>query len=256
MNRCGTGLVEAVVAAALTALLVVSALGVLSSLQRSTGRFAARALSDQVIRGASQLFRSELRDLSPPAGEILSFTPASITYRAVRGTGIACGVAGGKLQVIAGTWAPLRQPAGGRDSLVLLGQPADTEVVVAALGPATAGVCPDGVASVSLPYGVQLPDPSLAARYPSPVLLSELMEIRGYESGGEWWIGVRSVSAGEVIQPAHGPIAVNGLRVVGFDSMGAVTAIPARVSHLLLVLRVPSGDSTEVHLDLSRGALR
>ena len=147
-------------------------------------------------------------------------------------------------------------PSGGRDSLVLLGQPADTEMVVAALGSATAGFCPDGVTSVSLPYGVQPPDPASVARFPSPVLLSEVMEIRGYQSGGEWWVGVRSVSAGEVIQPAHGPIAVNGLRVVGFDSTGAVTAIPARVSHLLLVLRVLSGDSTEVHLDLSRGALR
>ena len=256
MNCRGTGLVEAVVAAALTALLVLSALGSLSSLQRSTGRFASRALSDQVIRGAAQLFRSELRDLSPQAGEILALTPTSITYRAVRGTGIACGVAGGKLQVVAGTWAPLRQPAGGRDSLVLLGQPADTEVVVSALGSATAGVCPDGVASVSLSYGVQLPDPAPVARYPSPVLVSEVMEIRGYQSAGEWWIGVRSVSAGEVIQPAHGPIAANGLRLVGLDSAGAVTAIPARVSHLLLVLKVPSGDSTEVHLDLSSGALR
>ena len=256
MNRRGTGLVEAVVAAALTALLVLSALGALSSLQRSTGRFAARALSDQVIRGATQLFRSELRDLSPRSGEILSITPASITYRAVRGTGIACGVAGGKLQVIAGTWAPLRQPAGGRDSLVVLGQPADTEMVVAALGSATAGFCLDGVASVSLPYGVLLPDPASVARFPSPVLLSEVMEIRGYQSGGEWWVGVRSVSAGEVIQPAHGPITLNGLRVVGFDSTGAVTAIPSRVSHLLLVLNVPSGDSAEVHLDLSSGALR
>jgi hypothetical protein len=128
--------------------------------------------------------------------------------------------------------------------------------VVAALGPATAAICPDSVASVSLSYAVQVPDPASLARYPSPILLSEVMEIRGYESGGEWWIGVRSVSAGEVVQPAHGPIMANGLRIVGLDSAGAVTAIPARVSHLLLVLKVPSGDSTEVHLDLSRGALR
>lgn len=253
MNRRGTGLVEAVVAATLTALLVVSALVALSGLQRTTGRFAARALSDQAVRGAVQLLRSELRDLSPVAGEILSFTPASITYRAVRGTGIACGAVGGKLQVIAGTWAPLRQPAGDRDSLVLLGQPADTEVVVAAVGAATTGFCPDGVASMSLPYVVGTPDPAAFARYPTPLLLSEVMEIRGYESGGEWWIGVRSVSAGELIQPAHGPIAPNGLRIVASDSAGAPTLIPARVSQLLVVLKVPSGDSTVFALDFSRG---
>ena len=256
MNRRGTALIEAAIASALTGLLVVVALGALSSLQRSTGRFASRALSDQVLRGATQLLRSELRDLAPAAGEILSFTPGSITYRAVRGTGLACGANGGRIQVISSTWASLRQPAAGRDSLVLLGQPANTEVAVSSSGPATAGLCPDGVVSMSLPYGPQVPDPSPAARYPSPLLLTEVMEIRGYESGGEWWVGARSVSAGEVIQPALGPIAFNGLRIVALDSSGAATLVPAQVTHLLFVVKAPSGDSIVVALDMSRGALR
>src|SRR5262245_7526406 len=256
MNRRGTGLLEAVIASALTALLMVAALGALSSLQRSTGRFASRALSDQVIRGATQLIRSELRDISPAAGEILAFTPSSITYRAVRGTGISCVANGGRIQVISGTWAPLRQPAAGRDSLVILGQPPDTEVVVSSLGATATGFCPDGVVSMSLPYAVGASDPAAAARYPSPVLVTEVMELRGYESGGEWWIGARSVSAGEVIQPALGPIAGNGLRIVAFDSARTPTNTPRLVSHLLFVIRVPSGDSAEVHLDLSKGAWR
>jgi hypothetical protein len=106
--------------------------------------------------------------------------PGSISYRAVRGSGIACGVSGGRIHVVASTWAPLRQPALGRDSLVLLGQAGETEVVVASGGPVVASFCPDGVASMSLPYVVSGLDPALAARYPTPVLLSEIMEIRGY----------------------------------------------------------------------------
>jgi hypothetical protein len=256
MNRRGTGLVEAIMAAGLTALLVIAALGALSSLQRSTGRFAARALSDQVLRGATHLLRSELGDLAPSAGEIGALGPGSITYRAVRGTGIACGASGGRIHVAASSWAPLRQPAAGRDSLVLLGQPPETEVVVAASGPATAGVCPDGVASMSLPYVVSMPDPASMARYPTPILVSEVMEIRGYESGGEWWIGMRSVSAGEVIQPAHGPIAVNGLAFAALDSAGSPTLLPGLVRHLAVSLRLPSGDSTAVQLDYSSRAWR
>ena len=251
VTRRGTGLIEAVVAAGLTALLVIAALGALSSLQRSTGRFAARALSDQVLRGATHLLRSELGDLAPSAGEIGALGPGSITYRAVRGTGIACGASGGRIHLIAGTWAPLRQPAAGRDSLVLLGQPGETEVVVAASGPATAGVCPDGVVSMSLPYVAGFPDPASAARYPAPILVSEVMEIRGYESGGEWWIGMRSVSAGEVIQPAHGPVAVSGLALAALDSAGIPTLVPGLVRHLALSVRLPSGDSASVHLDFS-----
>jgi hypothetical protein len=256
MNRRGTGLIEAVVAAGLTALLVLAALGALSGLQRSAGRFASRALADQTLRGVAQLVRSELGDLASHSGELLSLSAGAITYRAIRGTGIACGSGGGRIHVVASTWAPLRQPAAGRDSLVLLGQPADTEVVVSSSGPAATGFCPDGVASMSLPYASGAPDPAPVARYPSPLIVSEVIELRAYESGGEWWVGVRSVSAGEVIQPAHGPIAANGLRIVALDSAGVPTGVPSRVSHLVFLVRVPSGDSTEVRLDYSRGVWR
>jgi hypothetical protein len=256
LSRRGTGLVEAVVAALLTALLVVAALGSLAHLQRPLGRFTYRVLSEQSIRGTAQLLRSELRDLAPGAGELLTVGPGSLTYRAVRGTGRACSAGGGRVQVAASTWSPLRQPAAGRDSLVLLAQPGDTEVVVAAAGPTIAGTCPDGVASVALPYATNAPDPVAPAAFPAPLLVSEVMEIRAYESGGEWWVGVRSISAGESIQPAHGPLAANGLRISAFDSAGMPTLIPARVTHLAFFLRSASGDSLEFRLDYSRGVWR
>ena len=256
LTRRGTALAEAVVAAVLTAALVVSALGALSHLQRSVGRLVGRSLSDQSLRGAAQLLRSELRDLSPSAGELLALGPTSLTYRAVRATGIACGSAGGRVLVAASSWSQLRQPAAWRDSLVLLGQPGDTEAVVASSGAGVAGSCPDGVASVSLPYASGMPDPAITAAYPAPVLLSETMEIRAYQSAGEWWIGVRSVSAGEVIQPAHGPVASDGFRITALDSAGAATFAPDRVAHLSFVVKSFRGDSLELHLDYSRGVWR
>lgn len=256
LSRRGTGLVEAVVAALLTALLVVAALGSFAHLQRALGRFTGRVLSDQAIRGTAQLLRSELRDMAPGAGELLSVSPGSLTYRAVRGTGRACSAGGGKVQVAAPTWSPLRQPAAGRDSLVLLAQPGDTEVVVAAAGPSIAGVCPDGVASVALSYTIGVPDPIATAAFPAPLLVSEVMEIRAYQSGGEWWVGVRSISAGESIQPAHGPIGPDGLRILAFDSAGMPTLIPERVTHLAFLLKSASGDSLELRLDYSKGAWR
>lgn len=256
LTRRGTGLVEAVVAALLTALLVVAALGSLARLQRALARFTGRTVSDQALRGAVQLLRSELRDLAPAAGELLTVGASSLTYRAVRGTGRACGTGGGKVLVSAATWSPLRQPAPGRDSLVLLAQPGDTEVVVAAAGPSVLGNCPDGVASVALPYVTSTPDPAAFASFPSPVLVSEVMEIRAYQSGGEWWIGVRSISAGETVQPAHGPIAPDGFRIAAFDSGGVPTMVPARVSHLAFMVKSPSGDSLELRLDFSKGVWR
>jgi len=256
LNCRGSSLVEAVVAAALTALLVVSALSSLAALQRTVGRFTGRALGHQAVRGTAQLLRSELGDLAPGAGDLVSFGAGSLIYRAVRGSGLACGSDAGRLLVVASSWSSLRQPAAARDSLLLLAQPADTQIVLAAAGPPLAAVCPDGVASVALPFALAGPDPVSGASFPVPVLLSEVMEIRGYESGGQWWVGVRSISAGETIQPAYGPIAPSGLMVKALDSAGTVTLDPSRVSHLVFTILGAQGDSIDVRLDYSRGVWR
>jgi hypothetical protein len=64
MTRRGTGLVEAVVAALLTALVVVSALGSLARLQRSVGGFVGRRFRVR-LSGNRTTARSG-RDLSYP----------------------------------------------------------------------------------------------------------------------------------------------------------------------------------------------
>jgi hypothetical protein len=255
LTRRGTGLVEAVVAALLTAVLVIAALGSLAGLQRSAGRFASRAVSNQAVRGTVQLLRSELRDLAPAAGELVALGASSLSYRAVRATGLACAEDSGRLQVVAASWSSLRQPAAGRDSVVLIAQPGDAELVVASGGSALSGSCPDGVASMALPYLAGPPDLA-AASYPAPVLVTEVMEIRAYESGGEWWLGMRSVSAGETIQPAFGPIATDGLRITALDSAGVPTLSPTRVSLLSFMVKSAAGDSLELFLDYSRGVWR
>jgi hypothetical protein len=243
------------VAALLTAVLVIAALGSLAGLQRSALRFAGRSVSNQSVRGTVQLLRSELRDLAPTAGELVAFGSGFISYRAVRGTGLACAEGGGRVQIVAASWSPLRQPSAGRDSLVLLAQSADTELVVASAGSAVAGSCPSGVASVALPYVPGMPNLA-GASYPAPLLVTEVMEIRAYESGGEWWVGVRSVSAGETIQPAFGPIAVDGLRITALDSAGVPTVSPSQVSILSFMVKSAAGDSLELFLDYSRGVWR
>lgn len=253
LNPRGYGLIEAVVAAGLAALLATSALAGLSRLQRDVGRYAGRAAAGQTLRGAAQLLRFELRDLAPAAGEILAFSPGSIIYRATRGSGEACGFAPGAILVDVTTWSSLRQPAAGRDTLVLLAQPGDVEIVVAASGSGVTATCPNGAPAQTLPYDVPVPDPIAGASFPAPLLLTEAMEIRGYASAGEWWIGARSVSAGETIQPAFGPIAPSGLQVVALDSVGSPTTMPGQVRHLVLSITAPSGDSLQLRLDLSRG---
>jgi hypothetical protein len=46
------------------------------------------------------------------------------------------------------------------------------------------------------------------------------MQIKLYQSQGNYWLGARSVSAGEVIQPVLGPLDNNGLSFAFRDSAG------------------------------------
>ena len=64
------------------------------------------------------------------------------------------------------------------------------------------------------------------------------MELRLYQSGGQYWLGSRSVSGGEAqIQPALGPLAPDGLRLAYARADGGATASPAEVAFVRLVLR-------------------
>ena len=55
-----------------------------------------------------------------------------------------------------------------------------------------------------------------------PVRLFEIMQLKLYQSQGSHWLGARSVSAGEVIQPVLGPLDSNGLAITFRDSVGAL----------------------------------
>jgi hypothetical protein len=67
-------------------------------------------------------------------------------------------------------------------------------------------------------------DPVLAAadsiRLDAPVRTFEVMQLRLYRAAPAWWLGARSVSGGEIIQPVLGPLDPGGLRLAYFDSTG------------------------------------
>ncbi|MBA3258765.1 MAG: hypothetical protein H0T68_04780, partial [Gemmatimonadales bacterium] len=49
-----------------------------------------------------------------------------------------------------------------------------------------------------------------------PVRLFEIMELQYYPQGGQAWLGMRSVSRGEAIQPLIGPLADSTATARGF----------------------------------------
>jgi hypothetical protein len=252
LNPRGTALAELLVAAVLTAALMTAALDALSFLQRSVTRQASRTTSAQTLRAATQLFSSELRDLSPPAGDLMGMSPNSIVYRAVRGTGVGCATSLDGLHLLAGSFRALRLPGAGRDSLLVVRPGIAAPVSAAVTGDSRPGVCPDGRPALVVPYAA-VPDPLSGVNWPALVWLTEVMEIRAYQSGAEWWLGLRSIGAGEVIQPALGPLASNGLVVITLDSSGASTGTLADVRRLEIRLRLASADSLQTTIPLAGG---
>jgi hypothetical protein len=252
LNTRGTALAELLVAAVLTAALMTAALDALSFLQRSVTRQASRTTSAHTLRAAAQLFRSELRDLSPPAGDLMSVTTSSLVYRAVRGTGAACATSPDGLHIQASSFRTLRLPAADRDSLLIVRPGTAPPVSAAVTGDPGPGVCPDGRPALVVPYAA-VPDPLTGVSWPALVWLTEVMEIRAYQSGAEWWLGLRSIGAGEVIQPALGPLASNGLLFMALDSSGTSTGSLTDVRRLEILLRLASADSLQTTVPFAAG---
>ena len=125
-------------------------------------------------------------------------------------------------------------------------------VSAAVTGDSRPGVCPDGRPALVVPYAA-VPDPLSGVTWPALVWLTEVMEIRAYQSGAEWWLGLRSLGAGEVIQPALGPLASNGLVVAALDSSGASTGSLADVRRIEILLRLASADSLQTTVPFAGG---
>lgn len=227
----GWALAEAAVAMALTAVVAAAALGGLVGLQRRAAGEAERVASASSLRTAAQVLQTELGSLDPGAGDLITAAADRMTYRVVRGTGIGCGAAFDGIMVRTGTWRSLRLPAPGRDSLLLLEAGATWRILPLA-GPIRSAICPDGSSGLVFPTTAPPPGASVTV-----VRTFEVMELRHYLSGTDAWLGLRSVSAGELIQPVSGPFRASPAPFSYLDAAGAATSDPSRVRRVRAVFR-------------------
>lgn len=262
----GFTLVELMVALALALALAGIAQQVLLAGQRVALAQSERAALQDNVRAGSLIVANELRDLgfdSVPAlaglalpaaasSDIVSAQPGRIRYRATRGLGFTClAPAVDRLVLHATRWLGLRQPEAGVDSVAihLEGDPAtpeDDAWVRAGLTGVSAASCPDGAAAIALDIAWQAPAVGAAAAARAlaggPVRAFETMELAYYRSEGASWLGLRSVSRGEVVQPLVGPLADSTAGTRGFtlsyrDRNDAATAVPAEVRAIGITLR-------------------
>jgi len=162
---------------------------------------------------------AEFAEVAP--GDLMSATPDGIIYRAIRLDGHACLVGGGSVRIAQARLRASRLPQAGRDSMLILVQTdSGAQWMSSGIHNVTTAQCGtepairlDGDTAVL--GSASYPVPSLV-----PIKTFEVMETRLYYSGGRRWLGARSVSAGEGIQPLAGPFEAGALFALA-DSAGA-----------------------------------
>jgi len=240
MSRRGLMLAELLVAGLLTAVVVGFGLGALLALQRSGQQQVEATARNHTLLGTARLLRAELAGVTPATGDLAGLAPDRFAYRAVRGTGMVCGIAADGLLVEAMTLRALRLPSPARDSILWLSAAGDSlewvGTPVTAL-PRTGACSTTGAAALLIPT---LATDLARALVPGPIVVTEVVEVRAYQSGSDWWLGVRSVSAGEGIQPAAGPFSPGGVAFEYFDLAGNPAGQAAAVARIRIRLRARS----------------
>ncbi|HEY4649515.1 MAG TPA: hypothetical protein VIG95_10405, partial [Gemmatimonadales bacterium] len=120
--------------------------------------------------------------------------------------------------------------------------------------PADSGWIASGISAVTGSNTCGAGEPAIVLTLPAPigsipggtpVRIYEPMQLAAYQSEGQWWLGMRSLSSGEAIQPIFGPLAGSeGFRLGYYDASQAATVIPGLVKSISMTIRV-SGTSAD-----------
>jgi prepilin-type N-terminal cleavage/methylation domain-containing protein len=229
-SRKGFTLVELMISLVLLTIVGGGVLTLLNNQQRATRQQAQLAMLQSNVRTGTLLLPSELRELHIDAtgGDLVDIGVDHITYRAMRGTSVACAVSTTQITLRNGLTFGYRAPVAGRDS-VLLFIDNDTESATddgwkaSALAAPAATTCPDGAAAIA--YTVTIPADTVAmVALDAVVRTFEVMELKLYQSGGRNWLGARSVSANELtVQPVLGPLTATGVQFRYLRADGVTT---------------------------------
>jgi prepilin-type N-terminal cleavage/methylation domain-containing protein len=248
LNRRGFTLVEIMLATSAMLIASGAVYQLLLTTQRLSRTQAVQLGVQSNVRGAVLAVLNELRELSSVEGgggaqnDVLSTAPGAMIYRAMRGTGFACQPATEtEVRISRTSFSGHREPQAGRDSVLLYlvaapeTLPAWTPAAVTRVS--AAAPCP-GVAGDGITLSVSPTAGLTGAVAGTPVRFYEIMELRVYQSDGQSWLGLRSISSGESIQPLFGPLTgPDGLHLAYLDASGGPTNNPAAIKRIEVTVR-------------------
>jgi len=249
-SRGGFTLAEVMISLVLTLVVGGTLYRLLLTTQRTSRAQAQRVELQSNLRAGSTIVLNELRELSAATGgsggqnDILVAGSTALVYRAMRGMGFICAPpTATSIRIARSSFTGPRDPQGDRDEALIFLEDraaAGTEDIwlgMKIVAVATGAACP-GALGPGITLTV-LPGPSVAALDAgTPVRITEVMELRLYESGGLSWLGARSVSSGEAIQPLVGPLTRgSGFRLDYLDAAGTPTADRTSIKSIRIALR-------------------
>jgi len=248
-NRRGFTLVEIMIAMTLMLIVGGAAFKLLVTTQRLSRSQAEQASLQSNVRMGSLVVLNDLRELNTVVAgtadknDILTIAANDITYRAMRGIGFICQApTATQIRITRSSFSGFRDPVAGRDGLYVFidGDPDteadDTWLPVAIAGVATGTACPGALGDITL----TTPNTAGLVGIPvgTPIHIYEVMELKLHVADGKSWLGARSISAGEAIQPVLGPLVDgNGFQLEYLDAAGAITADRTAIKSIRITIR-------------------
>lgn len=244
LDRRGFTLVELIVVAVLGALILGAALQVLTLNQRTYTAQTATISGQQSNRMALDVLFNELREASPAGGDILAMSTDTLRVRLMRKFGFVCATdMSGQPQLTLIPWGTGTNAFEAADSIFVYadnreGTLSDDAWISARVSSLTATTCPqDGSGAQEITMNGQ----GALFAADSVGIGAAVRSYTEFTFGtttlsGETYLSRRE-GTGDMI-PIAGPIrANNGLEFVYRDALGAVTAVPADVRQLEVVVR-------------------
>ncbi|MEE9212880.1 MAG: hypothetical protein V3U29_09520 [Phycisphaeraceae bacterium] len=217
----------------------------------------SRAYADQremtdareTVSGAAVLLTSELRQISPSDGDLYFIAPESLAIRSIQGVGIVCAIDPPfRKFALWNIVGELVDPTGNADSSLIFsaGGPGtdddfwEAEEIKNFFVPAGILATCDWTVPLTPDTVVQLDDDMPGVLVGAPWRTFRKTQYGTFLEDGDWWLGRKTTGAYEKLTgPIRSP-AAGGLVFNYYDASGNVTAVPADVRVIEIILRSQS----------------
>lgn len=236
-------LVELLIAMVAAGFVMAAVYQILVTNQRIYTIQREQVVGHQTVRAGTDVLFAELREMSSPAGDLLSMNPTQVEFRAMRAFGFVCAINPSQSRI----WVIRRGQAfqTGQTALVFVDNDPETAAdddwaesnIQSASDDPSACTQSDDVQVLGV-SGLASGDFD-GMRIGAPVRSAETYTYGAFQIGGEWFLGRRTPGADPV--PLVGPLdGEGGVRFEYLDASGNSTATAAQVRRVRVTLSTRS----------------